>query len=136
MAQGGGSTSGGNSLEARMGELQNTLALLVAASAKSTPNVSESRPANMGSSQQSQDRFEYGAVGEMTAAVATRSQMKTPSSVPMVVGDSVAPKEPIVRHKGPANSIGQSRLPLSFGLADVAPRQVDLQIPKEAEASM
>ena len=136
VTQGGGSTSGGSSLEARMGELQNTLALLVAASAKSTPNVSEPRPSYMSSSQQGQDRFEYGAVGEMTAAVATRAQMKTPSSVPMVGGDSVAPKEPIVRHKGPADSIGQSRLPLSFGLADVAPRQFDLQINKEAETSM
>ena len=72
----------------------------------------------------------------MMGAVATRSQVKTPSSVPMVVGDLVASKESIVRHKGPADNIGQSRLPLSFGLADVAPKQCDLQIPKEAETSM
>ena len=38
---------------------------------------------------------------------------------PSEVKDSVAPSEPNVRHKGPADSIGQSRLPLTFGLADV-----------------
>ena len=69
VAQGGE----GNSFEAQMGELQNTLALLVVASAKSTFNVYESRPTYMNSSQQDQDQFEYRAIGKLTAIVAMMS---------------------------------------------------------------
>lgn len=74
----------------------------------------------MSSLQQSQDAFEYGAIGEILGNVATRFQTKTPWSVSMVGGNAVAPKQPNIRHKGPADSIGHSRLRLSFGLADVA----------------
>jgi hypothetical protein len=110
--QGGGSFVGGSSLEARMGELQNTLALLVAASAKSIPMAPNFRPAYSSSPHQKSDRFEYGAIGEVVAAVATRSQLNAPPRMPAVVRDSIPQDEPHVRHKGPADSIGQSRLPL------------------------
>lgn len=52
--------------------------------------------------------------------------MKTPLHVLVVGRNAMTPKEPNVRLKGPADNIGQSRLPLSFGLADVALRQFDL----------
>lgn len=54
--------------------------------------------------------------------VATRFQMKTTSSVLMVGGDALVPKEPNVRHKGLVDGIGHSRLPLTFDLAKVASR--------------
>ncbi len=125
-SQGGGSSSTGNTLEARMGELQNTLALLVAASTKSATTSSDSKSAYMSSPHQKQDRFEYGAIGEVVAAVATRSQVQASSNMDGEVRNSVPQGEPNVRHKGPADSIGQSRLPLTFGLADVVatPSQV------------
>src|SRR6478672_1209406 len=113
------STSGSTSLEARMGELQNTLALLIAASAKTTPIASDLRSTYSPSPPHRQDRFEYGAFGEVVAAAATTSQMNGPYKTSDVVDDSVAQGGPNVRHKGPADSIGQSRLPLTFGLADV-----------------
>ena len=109
--QGGGSNSKDNNLEARMGELQNTLALLVAATAKITPTSSSSKPGL--------DRFEYGALGEVVAAVATRSQGSSLPVAPMVEENSATQGRPHVRHQGPSDSIGQSRLPLTFGLADV-----------------
>lgn len=96
MAHGSGSTSGGNSLEAQIAGLQDTLALLVVASAKTTSSVCESKPAYMSSSQESQDWFEYEVVGEMLSVVAIRSQMKTQSNVPMVGGDTMPPKDPNV----------------------------------------
>jgi len=110
-AQGGGSNSGGNNLEARMGELQNTLALLVAATTKITPVPS--------SSKLGPDRFEYSALGEVVAAVATRSQANSLPVARMMEENSTAPGGPRVHHQGPLDSIGQSRLPMTFGLIDV-----------------
>ena len=66
------------------------------------------------------DRFEYGALGEMMVSVATRSLLKTPSETLKSVRGQVAHDEPNARHQGPADNIGQSRLPLSFDLADLA----------------
>jgi len=56
--QGSGSTSGTNSLEARMGELQNSLALLLAATTKQAPATAESKPAYVASQHPGYDRFE------------------------------------------------------------------------------
>ena len=104
-----------------MGELQNSLGLLLAASSKTSSAPSSSMSACTSSLQPlGYDRFEYGALGEMMVSVATRSQLKTPSETLNSVRDQVAHDEPNARHKGPANNIGQSRLPLSFGLADLA----------------
>ena len=51
--------------------------------------------------------------------VATRSLLAGVPNRLVEVKDSVASSEPNVRFKGPADNIGQSRLPLTFGLADV-----------------
>ena len=55
----------------------------------------------------------------MISAVATRSQTGAPQA-PTVVVDPVVRVEQGTRHKGPTDGIGQSRLPMTFGLADVA----------------
>jgi hypothetical protein len=39
--------------------------------------------------------------------------------MPTMTEDSIAQGEPCTRHKGPTDNIGQSRLPLTFGLVDV-----------------
>ncbi len=63
------------------------------------------------------DAYLYGASGEVVAAVATRAQTTAqqvePSST--VPGSSGRP-----RHMGLPDHIGQSRLPLSFSIADAA----------------
>ena len=55
----------------------------------------------------------------MISAVATRSQTNVPQ-VPTVVVDPLGRVTQDARHKGPVDGIGQSRLPMTFGLADVA----------------
>lgn len=55
----------------------------------------------------------------MVVAVATRLQMNPSPRMPTMIEDSIAQGEPCAFHKGPTNNIGQSRLPLTFGLADV-----------------
>ena len=51
--------------------------------------------------------------------VATRSQTGAPQ-VPTVAVDPLGRVTQGARHKGPVDGIGQSRLPMTFGLADVA----------------
>ena len=134
--QGSGSTSETNSLEARMGELQNSLALLLAATTKQAPATSESKSAHSASKQPGYDRFEYGAQGELMAAATTRSQLKTPSQASDILRDPVlVDNERGARHQGPADNIGQSRLPLTFGLADVATKLLHDQSPNEDKTS-
>ena len=55
----------------------------------------------------------------MISAVATRSQTKAPQAPTLVVDPMVIVKQG-TQHKGPTDGIGQSRLPMTFGLADVA----------------
>ena len=133
--QGSGSTS--NSLEARMGELQNSLALLLAATNKQTSTSSESKPTYTASQQSGYDRFEYGAHGEMMAAATTRSQLNIPSRPIDISRDStLIQNESSTRHKGPADNIGQSRLPLTFGLADVATKSLHDRSANEEKTSV
>ena len=54
----------------------------------------------------------------MISAVATRSQTGAPQ-VPTVAIDPLGRVTQGARHKGPVDGIGQSRLPMTFGLADV-----------------
>jgi len=78
-----------------------------------------------------------GALGEMVAAVATRSQLKTPSGMPDILRDPVLVQDEFTtRHKGPTDNIGQSRLPFTFGLADVATKQPHDRISNEENTSM
>ena len=85
--QGGGSPSGGNHMEARLAELQDTLARLVAASAQPTPWATGSRASTSNVAPRlAHDPFEYGAAGQVISAVATRSQTNVPQ-VPTVVVD-------------------------------------------------
>lgn len=65
-----------------MGELQNTLTFIVVESTKSTFMSSNSK---LG-----QDRIEYGAFGEMVAAVATRSQMSSSPRMRSVTEECIA----------------------------------------------
>ena len=55
----------------------------------------------------------------MISAVATRSQTGAPQ-VPTIAVDPLGRVTQGARHKGPVDGIGQSRLPMTFGLADVA----------------
>ena len=62
--QGGGSSSGGNHMEARLAELQDTLARLVAASAQPTPGATGSGASTSNVAPRlAHDPFEYGAAG-------------------------------------------------------------------------
>jgi len=109
--QGRRSNSRGNNLEVRIEELQNTLVLFVATTVKTTPTSSNSKLDS--------NRFEYGAIGELVVVVATRSQTNA-VLVALVVEENIAIQGGLhVRHQGPPDSIGQSRLPLTFGLANV-----------------
>ena len=51
--------------------------------------------------------------------VATTSQMNPILEMPTASGDSTARTEPCVHNKDPADSIEQSRLPLTLDLANV-----------------
>lgn len=70
-----------------MGELQNTLALLIGALAKSIHRTSSSKLACSNFPYPKQERFEYGALGELVIGVATRSQMSTPLKMPTAMRD-------------------------------------------------
>ena len=62
--QGGGSSSGGNNMEAQLAELQDTLARLVAASAQPTPGATGSGAStSSGAPRLPHDPFEYGTTG-------------------------------------------------------------------------
>lgn len=117
-----------------MGELQNSLGLLLAASSKisfvpfSSMSICTSSLQPLG-----YDRFEYRALGEMMVSVASRLQLKTPSKILNLVRDQVAHDEPNIRHKRPANNIGQSWLPLSFGLAYLASVSLQGTTSKDSE---
>ena len=66
-----------NSLKPRMGELQNSLGLLLAGSNKKLSSPSSSMSACTSSLQPlGYDGLEYGALGEMMVPIATRSQLK------------------------------------------------------------
>ena len=118
--QGGGSPSGGNNMEAQLAELQDTLVRLVAASAQPTPGATDSGASTSGGAPRlPHDPFEYGAASQVIGAVATRSQTGAPQ-VSTVAVDPLGRVTQGARHKGPVDGIGQSRLPMTFGLADVA----------------
>ena len=107
-------------MEAQLAELQDTLARLVAAMAQLTPGATGLRTSTSNStSRLPYDPFEYGAAGQVISAVATRSKTGAPQA-PTVVVDPMVRVEQGTRHKGPTDGIGQSRLPMTFGLADVA----------------
>ena len=55
----------------------------------------------------------------MISVVATRSQTGAPQ-LPTVAVDPLGRVTQGAQHKGPVDGIGQSRLPMTFGLADVA----------------
>ena len=55
----------------------------------------------------------------MISAVATRSQIGVPQ-VPTVAVDPLGRVTQGTRYKGPVDGIGQSRLPMTFRLANVA----------------
>ena len=64
------------------------------------------------------DPFAYGAAGQVVGAAATRSQTGAlPPPPPMVPLTNV--DEWRSRYKGPADAIGQTRLPMTFDMADV-----------------
>ena len=108
-------SKGGGSWEARMAELQASMAQLVASSAQVT-----SPSARMGNASSS-DLFEYGSLAQEACVATTRSGVAptAPAKQPSVGPSDRVPKEPKVRFQGPADNIGQARLPLSFDLTDV-----------------
>ena len=61
--------------------------------------------------------FEYGIASQVINVVATRSQTGAPQ-VLIVAVDSLERVTQGSRHKGLVDSIGQSRLPMTFGLAN------------------
>ena len=97
-----------------MAELQDTLARLVAASAQPTPGASNSGASTSGTRGHfPHDPFEYGVVGYVVGAAATRSQTGAlPPPPPMVPLTNVDERRS--RHKGPTDAIGQARLPMDL----------------------
>ena len=68
--QGGGSPFGGNNMEARLAELQDILARLVAASAQPTPRATGLRAStSSGVPRLPHDPFEFGAASQMISGV-------------------------------------------------------------------
>lgn len=59
------------------------------------------------------DLFLYGAFGELMGAIATRSQTTESVNVPQT-NVMVGPSQPC--HSRPIDSIGQTRLAMSFGM--------------------
>ena len=110
---------GGRTMEARMAELQDTLARLVAASAQPTLGASGSGASTSGTRGHFPHApFEYGVVGQVVGAAATRSWTGAlPPPPPVVPSTNVDERRS--RHKGPADAIGQARLPMTFDMADV-----------------
>ena len=107
-------------MEARLAELQDTLARLVAASAQPTPGaISLGASTSGGAPHLPHDPFEYGTIGQVISAVAARSETGAPQ-VPAIAIDPLGRVTQGARHKGSVDGIGQSRLPMTFGLADVA----------------
>ena len=110
---------GGRTMEARMAELQDTLAQLVATSAQPTPGASSSRASTSGTRGHfPHDPFKYGAAGQVVGATVTRSQIGgLPPPLPIVPLTNVDERRSC--HKGPVDAIGQARLPMTFNMADV-----------------
>ena len=105
---------------AQLAELQDILARLVAASAQPTPGATGSGASTLGGAPRlPHNPFEYGGAGQVISALATRSQTRAPQ-VPTLAVDPLGRVMQGARHKGPVDGIGQSRLPMTFGLADVA----------------
>jgi hypothetical protein len=79
--------------------------------------VTESRvTSSAGTSTSAPDIYMFGASGQMVAAAATRAQ----TSAKIVAPTTDEPQDSgRARHSGLSDQIGQARLPLSFGLADV-----------------
>ena len=118
--QGGSSPFMGNNMEARLAELQDILARLVVASTQPTSGALGSGASTLsGAPRLPHDPFEYGAAGQVISTVTTQSQSGAPQ-VPIVAVDPLGGVMQGARHKGPVDGIGQSRLPMTFGLADVA----------------
>jgi hypothetical protein len=61
------------------------------------------------------DMYMFGASGKVVAAASTRSQTLA-NAVAFTNSSSNEVSHP--RHAGPADQVGQARLPLSFGLVD------------------
>ena len=92
----------------------------MAASAQPTPGAASSGAStSSGAPRLPHEEFEYGAAGQVISVVATQSQTGAPQ-VPIVAVDPLGRVMQGARHKGPVDGIGQSRLPMTFGLADVA----------------
>ena len=113
-----GSSSREKTLEAEIAELKKKLT-----ASASLGQVADVRaPVRRPCSSSAMDAYLYGASGEVVAAVATRAQTTAQSVAP---SSSSTPPPAVVgtrpRHMGLPDHIGQSRLPLSFGIADTAP---------------
>ena len=112
------SSSREKTLEAEIAELKKKLS-----ASASLGQVADVRaPVRPPPSSAAMDAFLYGASGEVVAAVATRAQTTAQSVAPT----SSSPPPPVVvggrpRHVGLPDQIGQSRLPLSFSIADTVP---------------
>ena len=101
-------------LQAQIDKLQEQLKATKAVA--SSAQIVDSRAfSGAKASTSSSDYYLFGATGEMVAAAATRSQTagKQPISPATTVTDGFRQ-----RHDGPADMIGQARLPLSFTVAD------------------
>ena len=99
------------SLQAELAELKKQMSAMA-----SLGQVADTRtPVRHPDSSSVMDAYLYGASGEVVAAVATRAQTTaqsvSPASIPATSGNRP-------RHGGLPDHIGQSRLPLSFTLAD------------------
>ena len=95
------------SLEAKVAELEQKL--------KSSASFAQISEPHVGGGTSGSDMYMFGAAGEVVAAASTRSQTLADAVASTSGGSNEVPHP---RHAGPADQIGQARLPLSFGLVD------------------
>ena len=95
------------SLEAKVAELEQKL--------KSSASFAQIFEPHAGGSTSGADMYMFGASGEVVVAASTRSQTLA-DAVASTSGSTNEVSHP--RHAGPADQVGQARLPLSFGLVD------------------
>ena len=112
---------GNGSLAAQMAAMQASLAKLQASSAQVMPTTDVDY-ASSSKGKLPADLYEYGVVAQEALVAETRSQAvpiaaPVPSGIVPPAGRTSGPR---VCFQGPADNIGQARLPMSFDLTDVA----------------
>ena len=100
-------------MEAKLGALEEKFKTL----ASSGQILDSLAPSGAKASSSTPDYYMLGALGEVVSSAAVTRAQTVSRATPPTTGESVESLR--ARTNGPADQIGQARLPLSFGLADV-----------------